>query len=138
MRNALAHDWDTIAVLWRRDLMRFFRQPSRLVGALGQPIIFWGVIGSGMTQTFRLNESGGDYMTFFFPGVVMMVLVFASIFASVGVIEDRHQGFLQAVMVEIVGRALVSAVHGEFRRTTSIPYQPSTLNITKFAIAFKG
>ena len=43
--TALSFDWATIQVLWRRDMKRFWRQPSRLVGALGQPIIFWGVIG---------------------------------------------------------------------------------------------
>lgn len=90
--------WDTIEVLWHRDLMRFWRQPSRLVGALGQPIIFWGVIGSGMASSFKLEGTDVDYMAYFYPGVVMMVALFSSIFASVSVIEDRHQGFLQAVL----------------------------------------
>lgn len=85
-------------VLWRRDLLRFWRQPSRLVGALGQPIIFWAVIGSGMGGTFALGDSGVSYLSYFYPGVVLMVSLFASIFASVSVIEDRHQGFLQAVL----------------------------------------
>lgn len=94
----LRADWATIRVLWWRDLLRFGRQPSRIVGALGQPIIFWGIIGSGMTSTFVLPAGGDDYLAFFFPGVVMMVVLFASIFSSVSLIEDRHQGFLQAVL----------------------------------------
>lgn len=96
--QAFRDDWATIKVLWRRDLMRFWRQPARLVGALGQPIIFWTVIGSGMSSTFQLPNSSMNYLEYFYPGVVMMVGLFASIFASVSVIEDRHQGFLQAVM----------------------------------------
>ncbi|HEY6003265.1 MAG TPA: hypothetical protein VIV57_10365, partial [Anaeromyxobacter sp.] len=52
--SALAYDLATTWVLARRDLVRFFRQPSRLVGALGQPIIFWLVIGGGLSGTFRL------------------------------------------------------------------------------------
>lgn len=92
------YDLATVGVLWRRDVMRFLRQPSRIVGALGQPIIFWLVIGSGMAATFRIPGSDVGYLEFFFPGVVMMVLLFASIFSTVSVIEDRHQGFLQAVM----------------------------------------
>lgn len=98
--SQLACDVDTISVLWRRDLMRFWRQPSRLVGALGQPVIFWAVIGGGFAPSFRLAGGGEqvDYLSYFYPGVVLMVVLFASIFASVSVIEDRSQGFLQAVL----------------------------------------
>lgn len=96
--RALKYDCATIGVLWRRDLKRFWRQPSRLIGALGQPIIFWCVIGTGLSSTFRLAQSDVNYQEYFFPGVVMMIALFASIFASVSVIDDRHQGFLQAVM----------------------------------------
>lgn len=103
--STLTADLNTIEVLWRRDLMRFWRQPSRLLGALGQPIIFWGVIGSGMAKSFVLEGTDVGYLEYFYPGVVMMVSLFASIFASVSVIEDRHQGFLQAVLVGPGSRA---------------------------------
>jgi daunorubicin resistance ABC transporter membrane protein len=114
--NALAYDLATARVLWRRDLVRFFRQPSRLAGALGQPIIFWLVIGSGMAATFRMPGASVGYLQFFYPGVVLMVVLFAAIFTTVSVIEDRHQGFLQAVLAGpgsraalVVGKALGSA-----------------------------
>lgn len=103
--------WDsaTAAVLWRRDLVRFFRQPSRLAGALGQPIVFWLVIGTGMAATFRMPGSGVGYLQFFYPGVVMMVVLFAAIFTTLSVIEDRHQGFLQMVLAGPGSRAAVVA-----------------------------
>jgi len=114
--NALAYDLATARVLWWRDLVRFFRQPSRLAGALGQPIIFWLVIGSGMAATFRMPGASVGYLEFFYPGVVLMVVLFAAIFTTVSVIEDRHQGFLQAVLAGpgsrgalVVGKALGSA-----------------------------
>ncbi len=100
-----SYDLATIGVLWRRDVMRFLRQPSRIIGALGQPIIMWLVIGSGMAQSFKMPGSDVGYLEFFYPGVVMMVLLFASIFSTVSVIEDRHQGFLQAVMAGPGSRA---------------------------------
>ena len=96
--TGLTYDSATARVLWRRDMKRFWRQPSRLVGALGQPIIFWLVIGTGMASTFKLPGMTMDYLEFFYPGVILMVALFASIFASVSVIDDRHQGFLQAVL----------------------------------------
>jgi ABC-2 type transport system permease protein len=104
--TAVLQDLATVRVLFLRDLMRFLRQPSRIVGALGQPLIFWIVLGSGMASTFRMP--GADklgYMEFFFPGVIVMVVLFASIFATVSVIEDRSAGFLQAVLVAPGSRA---------------------------------
>ena len=103
--SGVNYDRATVAVLWARDLKRFFRQPSRIVGALGQPIIFWMVIGTGMASTFQIPGMEIDYLEYFFPGVVLMVLVFASIFASISVIEDRNVGFLQAVLAGPGSRA---------------------------------
>ncbi len=112
----LAYDLGTVRILVRRDLVRFFRQPSRLAGALGQPILFWLLIGSGMAGTFRMTGSSVGYLQFFYPGVVLMVVLFAAIFTTVSVIEDRHEGFLQAVLAGpgsrpalVVGKALGSA-----------------------------
>jgi daunorubicin resistance ABC transporter membrane protein len=95
-----AYDLATIGVLWRRDLLRFFKEKTRVLGALAQPIIFWAVIGTGMADTFRVpGASGVSYLQYFFPGVVVMVVLFAAVFSSMSIIEDRHSGFLQAVMV---------------------------------------
>ena len=114
--TALMYDVAALRVLWRRDMLRFWRQPVRLVGALGQPIIFWLVIGSGMAATFKVPGLSLDYFEFFYPGVVLMVALFASIFASVSIIEDRHQGFLQAILAGpasrgalVLGKCLGSA-----------------------------
>lgn len=106
---ALAYDLATAVVLARRDLVRFFRQPSRLLGALGQPVIFWLLIGGGFSGTFRLPGSDVRYLSFFYPGVVTMVVLFASIFTTASVIEDRHRGFLQTVQAAPGARAALVA-----------------------------
>lgn len=108
-RSAVLQDLDTVRVLWKRDLMRFLRQPSRIIGAIGQPLLFWLMIGTGMAGTFQLSgdASGTSYLEYFFPGVLMMVSLFASIFSTVGVIEDRHQGFLLSVLVSPGSRSSV-------------------------------
>lgn len=97
--EAVARDWATVRVLWWRDLVRFVRQRSRLFGALMQPLLFWLIIGGGMAATFRMPaDSNVGYMEFFFPGIVVMMVLFASIFGTITVIEDRHAGFLQSVI----------------------------------------
>lgn len=114
-RPVFLQDLDAVRVLWRRDVLRFLRQPSRIVGALGQPILFWGIIGSGLSSTFRLPGSEVGYLEYFFPGVLLMIVLFASIFSTLSVIEDRHAGFLQGVLVSpgsrtamVLGKALGS------------------------------
>ena len=96
----------TVGVLVSRDLRRFFRQLSRVVGALVQPLIFWLVIGSGMASSFRMpGAEQVGYVQYFYPGIVMLVVLFTSIFTTMSVIEDRHKGFLQAVLVAPASRA---------------------------------
>lgn len=115
--SALALQWATVRVLLVRDVVRFFRQPSRVIGALAQPILFWFVIGSGFAGSFRVEGAQGlGYQQFFFPGVVTMVVLFSAIFATITVIEDRKEGFLQSVLAGpgsrlavVLGKALGSS-----------------------------
>jgi ABC-2 type transport system permease protein len=87
--------------LCKRELVRFVRQPNRVVGALATPIVFWLLIGLGMGHNFSAGSApdGGDYMRYFFPGTVLMILLFTAIFSTISIIEDRREGFLQSVLV---------------------------------------
>ncbi len=97
-----------IRVLVRRDLLRFFRQRSRVVGALGQPLIFWLVIGGGLAGSFRIPGAADvGYVQYFYPGVIALVVLFTSIFTTMSVIEDRQGGFLQAVLVAPTSRPAI-------------------------------
>jgi ABC-2 type transport system permease protein len=99
--------WLAIQTLWRREMVRFVRQPSRIASALGSPLIFWLLVGSGLTSSFRLPEGPAEmtFLEYFFPGTLVLLVLFASIFANISVIEDRHSGFLQAVLVAPIGRS---------------------------------
>jgi len=113
----LALQWATVRVLLVRDVVRFFRQPSRIIGALAQPVLFWFIIGSGFSGSFRVEGARElGYQEFIFPGVVTMVVLFSAIFATISVVEDRREGFLQAVlagpgsrMAVVLGKALGSS-----------------------------
>jgi ABC-2 type transport system permease protein len=94
-----------VKALVGRDLRRFFRQPSRVVGSLAQPLILWLVLGAGLSGSFR--PGGGDgvgYLQYFYPGVVVLTMLFTAIFSTISVIEDRHHGFLQAVLAAPASR----------------------------------
>jgi daunorubicin resistance ABC transporter membrane protein len=106
--SAFAFDLATVRVLWSRDLRRFFHQKSRVIGALVQPLIFLLVIGSGFSGSFRISGAEGvSYMQFFFPGILLMVVLFTSIFSTMSLIEDRREGFMQAVLAAPGSRTAV-------------------------------
>jgi ABC-2 type transport system permease protein len=91
--------------LCHRELVRFLRQRHRIIGALATPIVFWLLIGGGMNRSFKSDLPGGEnYLQYFFPGTVLMILLFTAIFSTISVIEDRREGFLQGVLVSPVSR----------------------------------
>ena len=106
--SGIGHDARTVVVLWARDLRRFTRDGGRVAGAIAQPFLFWLAFGAGMSPSFRLDDGGPGYMTFLFPGIVVMLVLFASISSTMSVIEDRHQGFMQGVLAGPGSRGAVA------------------------------
>lgn len=94
--------------LWWREVVRFYRQRSRVVGVIASPVLFWLVIGSGFGTSFRSGASGGQhYLEYFYPGALIMIVLFTSIFTMMSVIEDRKEGFLLSVLVAPVSRSAI-------------------------------
>jgi ABC-2 type transport system permease protein len=94
--------------LWWREIVRFYRQKSRVVGVLASPLVFWVVLGSGFGNSFH-SAGGGQqhYMDYFYPGTLILIVLFTSIFAMMSLIEDRKEGFLLSVMVAPVPRSAI-------------------------------
>ncbi len=103
--------------LWQREMVRFFRQRDRVVGALVTPIVFWLLLGAGLGRSFQTTQGHG-YLEYFFTGTVVMILLFTAIFSTISVIEDRREGFLQTVLVAPVGRFAI--VMGKLLGGTSL------------------
>src|ERR1700733_5008753 len=110
--------------LWQREIVRFFRQRSRVIGALGPPILFWVLIGSGLGNSFKtqraLVTTDVDYMQYFFPGTIALIVLFTAIFSTISIIEDRHEGFLQSVLVAPLSRE--SLVLGKIAGGTTLAF----------------
>lgn len=102
MSLALLQTWS----LAKRDLMHFFRQRSRVIGAIGQPFVLWVFLDAG----FRHTIAGGErYGAFLYPGVIMLIALFSAIFSTISLIEDRKSGFLQGVLVAPVSSGALVA-----------------------------
>jgi ABC-2 type transport system permease protein len=99
--------WLAARTLCWREIIRFFRQRNRVIGALGQPILFWLLFGTGLSRSFRMSpdtENGQSFLEYYFPGTLVLILLFTAIFATISIIEDRREGFLQSVLVAPVPR----------------------------------
>lgn len=97
--------WLPVATLWRRELIRFWREKARVLGFVGSPLVFWLVVGSGFGN-----------LAFFFPGALTLTVMFSAVFSTMSLIEDRREGFLLSMLVSpaprsalVIGKTLGSA-----------------------------
>ena len=97
---------NAIWILCLRQLKRYARSRSRIIGSLGQPTLFLLALGFGLGPTFR-RAGGGDYLQFLSPGVIAMAILFTSIFSGIELIWDRQFGFLKETLVAPVARTQV-------------------------------
>lgn len=101
-----------IYMIWWRDLIRFWRDRVRVLGALVQPLIFLVLLGTGLSSALR-GVGGGfggglDYQVFMYPGIIGMAVLFSSIFSGMSIIWDREFGFLKEVLVAPIDRSAVA------------------------------
>jgi len=93
----------TIYILWLRQLKRYFRSKSRVIGSLAQPLLFLVALGYGLGPVFQ-KAGEGNYVQFLVPGVVGMAIIFSSVFSGIEIIWDKQFGFLKETLVAPVSR----------------------------------
>lgn len=100
-----------IYTIWLRDLRRFLRDKSRIVGATVQPALFLLFLGTGLSKgltiTFQSDNYPG-YIIFIYPGIIGMSILFTSVFSAISIVWDREIGFLKEVMVAPISRWAVA------------------------------
>ncbi len=89
--------------MWLRQLKRYFRSKSRMIGSLGQPLLFLVALGFGFGPIYQ-KAGGGNYIDFLAPGIIAMSVIFTAIFSGIEIIWDRKFGFLKETLVAPVSR----------------------------------
>jgi len=92
-----------IYILWLRQLKRYLRSRARIIGSLGQPLLFLLALGFGFGPTFA-KAGGGNYIQFLAPGIIAMGILFTAVFSGIEIIWDRQFGFLKETLVAPVSR----------------------------------
>lgn len=116
----------TVSALASREMLKFVRDRSRLLGALVQPLGFWLLLGLGFQGTFQMpmaETPGIGYIEYLFPGILALVLLFTAIFSTISIVDERQTGFLQAALVSPTSRtALVfgNALGGTLLATAQV------------------
>lgn len=93
----------TIYILWLRQVKKYLRSKSRILGSLGQPILYLVALGYGLGAVFQ-QAGQGNYIQFLAPGIIGMSIIFTSIFSGIEIIWDRQFGFLKETLVAPVSR----------------------------------
>ncbi|HLN12235.1 MAG TPA: ABC transporter permease [bacterium] len=107
--GTLGREARAVYAIWLRELTRFVTEPARIVGALGQPVIYLVIMGTGFGATFRAAAvpSGFQYLVFMFPGILGMTVLFTALFSAISIIWDREFGFLKEILVAPVARSSI-------------------------------
>ena len=114
--------WLPVATLWWRDLIRFWRERSRVLGFIGAPAIFWLVLGSGWGN-----------LGLFYPGALTLTVMFSAVFSMMSLIEDRREGFLLSMLVSpaprsamVLGKVLGSSTLAWLQAVMFLAFLPLT------------
>ena len=139
---------NTIYILWLRQVKKYLRSRSRIVGSLAQPVLFLLAFGFGLGAVFQ-KAGGGNYIQFLAPGIIAMSVLFTSIFTGIEIIWDRQFGFLKETMVAPVSRfqimlgrtlggATVGAIQGivVFLLTLIVGFRPANILMLPFGLLF--
>jgi ABC-2 type transport system permease protein len=94
---------DIIYVLWLRQMKRYYRSGSRLIGTLGQPILLLLALGYGIGAIYK-RAGEGNYLNFLVPGIVTQTVLLSGIFWGIIILQDKRFGFLSELLVAPVSR----------------------------------
>ena len=95
-----------IYVMWKRQLKKYWRSKARMIGSLGQPILFLVALGFGFGQIYQ-EAGAGNYLQFLAPGIIAMSILFSAMFMGIEIIWDRQFGFLKETLVAPVPRSVI-------------------------------
>lgn len=115
---------DVVYILWLRQMKRYLRSRSRLIGAVGQPLLFLLALGYGVGAVYK-KAGQGDYLQFLVPGIITQTILFSGVFWGIQILFDKRFGFLKELLVAPVtrlrillgnalGGATISLIQGTF------------------------
>lgn len=138
----------TIYILWLRQLKRYSRSRARIIGSLGQPLLFLVALGFGLNPIYK-KAGAGNYIEFLAPGIIAMGVLFSAVFSGMEIIWDRQFGFLKETLVAptsriyiMIGRTLGGATVASFQGIITlllsllVGFRPENIGFLPVTFAF--
>jgi ABC-2 type transport system permease protein len=138
----------TIYILWLRQIKRYSRSKARIIGSLGQPLLFLIALGYGMNPIYK-QANGSDFIQYLAPGIVAMGIIFTGTFSGIEIIWDRQFGFLKETLVapasrinimlgRTLGGATIAALQGLIILVISliVGFRPQFTSLMPLALVF--
>src|SRR5258706_10073508 len=126
---------DVIYILWLRQMQRYLRSRSRVLGAIGQPILFLLALGYGLGSVYK-KAGQGNYLQFLVPGIIVQTLLFSGVFWGIQILFDKRFGFLKEMLVAPVSRLRILLGNALGGATISL-IQAVLVFIISFALGFR-
>jgi len=126
---------DVVYILWLRQMKRYLRSKSRVVGAIGQPLLFLLALGYGIGSVYK-RAGEGNYVEFLVPGIIVQTLLFSGVFWGIQILFDKRFGFLKEMLVAPVSRFRVLIGNSSGGATISL-FQALLVLIISFALGFR-
>jgi ABC-2 type transport system permease protein len=98
----------TIYTIWQREIIRYWRDKTRIASTLFQPLMFLFIFGAGLSKTLTLGNFGIDFVQFMYPGIIAMSVMSVAFFSTISTVWDREFGFLKEILVAPVSRVAVA------------------------------
>ncbi len=124
-----------VYILWLRQLKRYYRSKSRIVGAIGQPLLFLLALGYGLGSIYK-RAGQGNYLHFLVPGIMAQTVLFSAMFYGAMIIFDRQFGFLKETLVAPASRFKIM-IGGALGGATTATLQGTLVLIISFFLGFK-
>ncbi len=122
-------------ILWLRQLKRYFRSKSRIVGSIGQPLLFLLALGYGLGSIYK-RAGEGNYLHFLVPGIMIQTALFAAMFFGAMIIFDRQFGFLKETLVAPVSRLKIM-LGGALGGATTASIQGALVLVISFVLGYR-
>lgn len=126
---------DVVYILWLRQMKRYLRSRSRVLGAIGQPVLFLLALGYGIGAVYK-RAGQGNYLEFLVPGIIIQTLLFSGVFWGIQILFDKRFGFLKEMLVAPVSRTRILLGNALGGATISL-LQAILVLIISFALGFR-
>ena len=98
----------TIYTIWQREIIRYWRDKTRIISTLFMPLMFLVIFGAGLSKTLATGNFGIDFVQFMYPGIIAMSVMSVAFFSTISTVWDREFGFLKEILVAPVSRVAVA------------------------------